>query len=177
MTFRLKKAGQSEDALATAQEAVNIYRELVERDRDIYLPKLSICLNILARFQGEAGRLELATTCTREAVTIYLELLESDFDSFIDLYVTSCESLGKLLISSQRPTEAMRAFSECLKKVLFQIASANDQSSDVLLPQALDLIRRYLDSAEMANIDPDAGVELFAASILGPHLEQSKEFE
>lgn len=98
LTLRLKKASQSEDALATAQEAVNIYRELVERDRDRYLAKLSVCLNILARFQGEAGRLELATTCTREAVTIYLELLERDFDIFIDLYVTSCESLGKLLI-------------------------------------------------------------------------------
>ena len=177
LTFRLKKADQSEDAFATAQEAVSIYRELVERDRDIYLPKLSACLNILARFQGEAGHFELATICTSEAVTIYLELLGRDFDSFINLYVTSCESLGKFLISSRRPTEAMRAFSECLKQVLFRIASANGQSSDALIQRALDLIDHYLDSAEMANTDPDTGVVLFAASILGPHLEQSKEFE
>lgn len=49
-------AGRHSEALAAAQEAVSVYRQLADNDPGAYLPALAMSVNNLAVDLGDAGR-------------------------------------------------------------------------------------------------------------------------
>ncbi len=74
--------GRRVEGLAAAQEAVELYRELVELNRDAYLPDLAASVNNLALRLAEAGRRAEGLAAAQEAETFYRELAASEPDIF-----------------------------------------------------------------------------------------------
>jgi tetratricopeptide (TPR) repeat protein len=58
-------------ALTAAQEAVNLYRPLAQRDPDTFLPGLAMSLRGLGSRLFRSGRHEEALTAIQEAVKLY----------------------------------------------------------------------------------------------------------
>jgi hypothetical protein len=79
---RLAEAGRRADGLAAAQEAVHLRRELVELNRDAYLPGLAMSVNNLAVHLAEAGRRADGLAAAQEAVHLYRELAQADFEVY-----------------------------------------------------------------------------------------------
>jgi hypothetical protein len=66
----------------TAQEATDLYRELVALNRDAYLPDLAGSVHNLANRLAEAGRRADALTTAHEAANLYRELVQIHPDVF-----------------------------------------------------------------------------------------------
>lgn len=75
LAIRQSEAGQREAALATAEEAADIYRELAGRNRDVFLSDLAMSLNTLAIRQSAAGQREAALATATEAAGLFRELV------------------------------------------------------------------------------------------------------
>jgi len=84
------EVGQRAQALATAQEATDLYRELVRLDRDAYLPNLAMSLNNLANIQSEVGHRARALDTAQEAADLYREL----GDAFLAYLAKSLNNLS-----------------------------------------------------------------------------------
>jgi hypothetical protein len=82
LAIRLGEAGRRGEGLAAAQEATTLYRELVELNRDAYLPALAMSVNNLAVHLAEAGQRKQALVLAREASAHYHDLAQTDHDSF-----------------------------------------------------------------------------------------------
>ncbi len=66
----MSEVGQREAALAPAQEAADLYRELAAKAPDAYRPDLAMALNNLATSLSEVGQREAALAPAQEAVAI-----------------------------------------------------------------------------------------------------------
>ena len=64
---RLSEVGQREDALAAAQEAVDLRRSLATAHPDIFTPNLALSLDNLANRLSDLGQRENALTAAQEA--------------------------------------------------------------------------------------------------------------
>ncbi|MBA2324595.1 MAG: hypothetical protein H0V92_11495 [Pseudonocardiales bacterium] len=62
------------EGLAAAQEAVQLYQELVESNRDAHLPNLARSVNNLAVDLAEVDRRVEGLAATQEAAQLYQEL-------------------------------------------------------------------------------------------------------
>ncbi len=82
LAIRLSEVGQREAALAPAQEAVAICRELAAKAPDAYRPDLALALNNLANRLSEVGQREAALAPAEEAVAIYRELAAKAPDAY-----------------------------------------------------------------------------------------------
>ena len=73
---RQSALGEYKKALASATEAVKIYRTLAEKNPDAYpyLPALAMSLNTLGKQQSALRQHEEALASTAEAVRIYRKL-------------------------------------------------------------------------------------------------------
>ncbi|RPK55578.1 hypothetical protein EES42_41895 [Streptomyces sp. ADI95-17] len=74
LSVRLGALGRWEEALTTAREVVEFYREAVQERRDTYLENFADALHNLTTCLQEVGRREEALTAIREAVDIRREL-------------------------------------------------------------------------------------------------------
>ena len=79
---RLSELGRREAALAAAEEAVGLYRELAAARPDAFRPDLAMSLNNLADSLSELGRREAALAAAEEAVGLYRELAAARPDAF-----------------------------------------------------------------------------------------------
>jgi tetratricopeptide (TPR) repeat protein len=70
----LAEAGSTGEALTSAREAVERYRELVRNDRDTHLLAFAISMNNLTLRLAEAGRPHEGLGAAREAVRLHREL-------------------------------------------------------------------------------------------------------
>ncbi len=86
--------GDPQAALATAQEAVILYRGLVQSNRDAVLPDLAMSLNNLANAQSEVGEREAALGTAQEAVALYRELVRRNRDAFLPNLAGSLSNLS-----------------------------------------------------------------------------------
>jgi hypothetical protein len=77
----LSEAGRRAEALAAAQEAVKMRRELVEANRDAHLPHLAQSVYTLAIQLGKAGPRAKALALAREASAHY-DLAQTEPDVF-----------------------------------------------------------------------------------------------
>ena len=78
----LSDLGRREAALAAAEEAVALYRELAAARPDAFRPDLAMSLNNLASRLSELGRREAALAAAEEAVAIRRELAAARPDAF-----------------------------------------------------------------------------------------------
>jgi hypothetical protein len=72
----LAQLGEREPALTTSYEAVAMHRELLETDRDRFLPALARALTNLSACLSRSGRRPAALGAAGQAVAIYRELVE-----------------------------------------------------------------------------------------------------
>ncbi|MBI2888093.1 MAG: tetratricopeptide repeat protein, partial [Chloroflexi bacterium] len=94
--------GRREEALAPAQEAVGLYRELAARQPEAFRPDLAMSLNTLANRLSELGRREEALAPAQEAVAAlapHFLALPPAFApwmrSMVGTYLGVCRALGR----------------------------------------------------------------------------------
>ena len=78
----LSEVGQREAALAPAQEAAALHRELAAKAPDAYRPDLAVVLINLAIRLSEVGQREAALAPAQEAADLYRELAAKAPDAY-----------------------------------------------------------------------------------------------
>jgi tetratricopeptide (TPR) repeat protein len=105
--IRLAYAGRREEALASSEEAVTIFRQLAQSDPDAHLPGLAKSLNDLGTRLLQLGRREEALAPSEEAVTIFRQLAQSDPVTYLSGLAASLNVLGVLLSELGRREDAL----------------------------------------------------------------------
>ena len=165
---RLSEAGQREKALLTAQEAAELYRELVSRNRDAFLPDLAMSLNNLANQLSAAGQRKEALLTAQEAAGLYHELVPKSPDTFVVSYARALGTLGQMLVAVDHLSEAAVVFAAGLEAIL----PWAEKFPQALSGLGLALLKKYVSLLQTAGLKPDTGLLEKAASILGPYLNQ-----
>ncbi len=80
---RLSDAGQRSQALDTATEATNLYRQLAAANPAAFLPDLAMSLNNLAVMLSDAGQRSQALDTATEATNLYRQLAAANPDAFL----------------------------------------------------------------------------------------------
>jgi tetratricopeptide (TPR) repeat protein len=83
--YRLSKLGRREDALADAQEALTVYRELAQQRPDAFLPDLARSLGAMGLIHENSGNAIQAFSCFEEGVAHLYPLFELNHDAFSGL--------------------------------------------------------------------------------------------
>jgi tetratricopeptide (TPR) repeat protein len=107
LAIRLSDVGRAEEALAAAQQAVEIRRRLAERTPAVYEPDFALSLNTLAIRLSDVGRAEEALVHAKESTRIYLELAEHDPDIYEPDLALSLNTLAIQLSQLGRSGQAL----------------------------------------------------------------------
>ena len=78
----LSELGRREDALAAAQEAVSLHRQLAATSPDAFTPGLAMAVNNQAKMLSDLGGPEDALAAAQEAVSLYRQLAATSPDAF-----------------------------------------------------------------------------------------------
>jgi tetratricopeptide (TPR) repeat protein len=127
---RLSALGRREEALAQAQEAVRICRQLEQARPDAFLPDLAGSLNNLAIMLSALGRREEALAQGQEAVRIRRQLAQARPDAFLPKLALSLNNLATMLSDLGRREEALAQGQEAVR-IRRQLAQARP---DAFLP-------------------------------------------
>jgi tetratricopeptide (TPR) repeat protein len=138
--------------VATAQEAVGLYRALAAARPDAFLPNLAKSLSNLAAILSELGRPEGALATVQEALGLYRELAAARRDAFLPDRARSLAVLGGCLGAGGRHNEAAESFHEALA-TLAPLFERHPQAFAGLIAQ---MRRDYLEAAPRAEAQPDA---------------------
>ncbi|MDQ3151053.1 MAG: tetratricopeptide repeat protein [Actinomycetota bacterium] len=111
LAIRLAEVGQRTEALAPAQEAVDIRRRLAETAPAAYLPDLAMSLNNLANHLAEVGQRTEALAPAQEAAQLYRRLAETAPAAYLPNLAASLNNLAIRLAEVGQHDEA-RAVSE-----------------------------------------------------------------
>jgi tetratricopeptide (TPR) repeat protein len=114
LAARLSALGRREPALAAAQEAVALYRELAGQRPDAFRPDLATSLSNLANMLSDLGRREPALAAAQEAVAIRRELAGQRPDAFRPDLAGSLNNLARTLIDLGRREPALAAAQEAV---------------------------------------------------------------
>ena len=109
---RLSGVGRSGEALEAAQEAVGLYRELVEASPAAYTPDLAASLNNLANILSGVGRSGEALEAAQEAVGLYRELAEASPAAYTPDLARSLNNLANIQKEKGQYEEALNVFTE-----------------------------------------------------------------
>ena len=110
----LSELGRRAEALVAAEEAVALYRQLVETTPQAFVPDLAMSLSNLASFLSEVGRREEALAAAEEAVALRRRLAEAAPQAFVPNLATSLNNLASRLSELGRREEALAAAEEAL---------------------------------------------------------------
>jgi tetratricopeptide (TPR) repeat protein len=146
----LSGLGRREEALAQAEEAVRLRRQLAQQRPDAFLPDLAMSLNNLANRLSDLGRREEALAQAEEAVRLYRQLAQQRPDAFLPYLATSLAVVGKI-VAEERPGEAMGSLAEAIR-ILTPFLSRLPHAH---APLARFLCSVYLQAAQAAEIEPD----------------------
>jgi len=127
---RLSDLGRREEALATAEEAVRIRRQLAAVRPDAFLPELAGSLNNLATFLSNLGRREDALATAEEATELYRHLAAARPDAFLPDLAMSLNNLANRLSDLGRREDAL-ATAETAVRIRRHLAAARP---DAFLP-------------------------------------------
>jgi len=174
--------GQREAALVSAQAAVDINRQLSEKNPDAFLPDLAMSLNNLGTMQSELGQREAALASTQAAVDIYQPLSEKNPDAFLPALAMSLNNLGAMqrelgqreaaLASAQAAVDIYQPLSEknpdaFLPDLAMSLNNLGNQQSDLgqreaalASTQAAVDIRRQLSKKNPDAFLPDLAMSL-----------------
>ena len=90
-----RRLDRCEEALASAKETVEIYRELAKKNPDTFLSHLAGSLRKLSDEQTNLGLCEEAIASATEAAEIYLKLAEKNSDAFLPALIEILNSLSQ----------------------------------------------------------------------------------
>ncbi len=119
---RLSDLGRREEALKTAQEAVEIHRALAAERPDAFRPDLAMSLNNLGNMLSELGRREEALETAQEAVELYGALAAERPEAFRPNLAASLNNLANSLSDLGRREQALETAQEAVK--LYRALSA-----------------------------------------------------
>jgi tetratricopeptide (TPR) repeat protein len=88
---------EPDKAIAAAEEAADIWRELASADADQYRPQLAETLSILERWLTESREMEKAITVTGEAAKVHLDLAAVNPDGYHSYLADSRSHLASIL--------------------------------------------------------------------------------
>ncbi len=173
----LAVAGDRDGALATAREAVSLYRELAQAKRAVYTSDLAASLNNVANRQSETGDREGALATAREAAELYRQLAQANPAAHTSDLAMSMSNLAAFqsetgdhesaLATAREAVELRRklAQADCTKYapdlagsltnlVNYQGKTGDHESARVTAREAVDLYRQ-LAQANPAAYTPD----------------------
>ncbi|MCU1358021.1 MAG: repeat-containing protein [Acidimicrobiales bacterium] len=142
----LDAVGRREEALAAAEEAVAIYRVLVEVNPAAYTPALAPSLNNLSNRLNTAGRREEALVASEEAVGVYRVLAEANPAAYTPALAMSLNNLSNHLDTGGRREEALAAIEEAVA-VYRVLVEANPAAYTPDLAVSLNNRSNHLDTA------------------------------
>jgi tetratricopeptide (TPR) repeat protein len=112
--IRLSDLGRREEALAAAAAAVDVYRGLVARRPEAFLPGLAVSLDSLGIALAALGRREEAMAAAAEAVVLLRGLAARRPAAFLPDLASSLNQLGNVLSSLGRREDALAAAAEAV---------------------------------------------------------------
>jgi len=112
LAARLSDLGRRELALAAAEEAAALYRELAAQRPDAFRADLAGSLNNPANRLSDLGRREPALAAAEEAAALYRELAAQRPDAFRPDLATSLNNLAVMLIDFGRREPALAVSEE-----------------------------------------------------------------
>ncbi|MBF0629449.1 MAG: tetratricopeptide repeat protein [Magnetococcales bacterium] len=112
--YRLSNLGRHEEALAAAEEAVAIYRNLSAARPEVFRPDLARSLNSLGNRLSVLGRLGEALAAAGEAVAIHRDLSVAHPEAFLPDLAMTLDILGFSLGDLGRHDEALAAAGEAV---------------------------------------------------------------
>src|SRR6266436_9073471 len=140
-----KDQNRPETARKGYEEALKIYRELAQKNRDIYLPKVAMTLNNLAMLDKDQNRMEAARKGYEEALRIYREFAQKNPDTYLSYVATILNNLAVLHADQDRPEAARTEYEEALK-IYREFAQKNP---DTYLPYVATILNN------LANLDSE----------------------
>ncbi|OLO49126.1 hypothetical protein BKH31_01200 [Actinomyces oris] len=112
---RLSDAGRSVEALEAAQEAVGLFRELVENSPEDHVPGLAGSLNNLANILSGLGRSGEALEVSQEAAGLYRELAQASPAAYTPDLALSLNNLASNLSAVGQDQEALEVAQETVR--------------------------------------------------------------
>ena len=152
-----------EEARKDFTEALQIFRELVQKNPDVYLPGVANTLNNLGILDRGHNRMEEARKEYEEALKIYREQAQKNPDVYLPYVAMTLNILGILDRDQNRMEEAGKDFTEALQ-IFRELVQKNP---DVYLPEvALTLnnlgnIDRAQNRPKEARKDYDEALQIF----------------
>jgi tetratricopeptide (TPR) repeat protein len=182
LCIRLSNLGRHEEALASSQEAVEIYRRLAQTQSTALLPNLATSLINLGNRLSYLGRHEEALAASQDAVDTYRRLAQIRPEAFLSDLAAILNNLGVRLSDLGRREEALTASQEAVDirrglararpdAFLFGLASSlNNLSIDLAglgrHEEALDASQDAVDTyRRLAQTRPDAFLPDLATSL------------
>lgn len=110
----LSEAGRHGEAEAAATEALEIHRELEERNPTLFRPRLAGSLVRLSQVLASAGQHDRAVAPAAEAVAVYRVLQVTDAATFVAELAAALNALGNRLSTVDRKAEAVVVTSEAV---------------------------------------------------------------
>ncbi|MFM9706469.1 effector-associated constant component EACC1 [Streptomyces galilaeus] len=111
---RLAEVGERDHALATAEQAMVIRRQLADADPSGHSYDLARSLSNLSNRLADLERHQEALEAIDEAVTLCRHLAETNPDAFLSDLATMLNNQGAALRETGRPTEAINAAGEAV---------------------------------------------------------------
>ncbi|MBF0440187.1 MAG: tetratricopeptide repeat protein, partial [Magnetococcales bacterium] len=124
LSICLDEDGEKVKALSTIEEAVEICRELVAANSQVYLPNLALSLNNLSNRLGDLGRHAEALPIIEEAVGIHRTLSSANPQAYLPDLALSLNNLSIGLGELDRPAEALPIIEEAVE-IYRTLSSAN----------------------------------------------------
>jgi len=106
---RMSEVGRWNEARDVTERAVKEFRQLVEDDRERYLPDLATAVSNLGSVLAQLGARDDALSVTYEAVALHRELLETDRDRFLPNLARALTNLSACLSRAGRRPAALGA--------------------------------------------------------------------
>ena len=155
-----EKFGQHEEALDTAEQAVEIRRTLAAAQPDTYLPDLTMSLHTMAIRLSELGRHREALDTAEQAVEMSRKLAAAQPDAFC---VELSRSLGTktiVLIGLEQKAEALTTLAEAMAILRPYFLDAPAPFADLMKFH----LQHYIQLSQQLESEPDA-------ELLGPIIE------
>jgi len=121
---RLSNAGRHQEALAAAEEATRIHRQLAEANPTAHLPDLALALTNLGGCLLDMGRRQQALAPAEEAVAIRRRLAEANPAAYLPDLAASLNNLAAILSDMGRRQEALAPAEEAVA-IRRRLAEAN----------------------------------------------------
>ena len=112
---RLSALARNKEALEVGDEAVGVFRDLVVRNSDVYLPDFGSSLDVIAPILHTVGRRDKAFNAVLQSLTIRRELVRRNRNAYLFDFAISLSNFGTMLAAVGRPKPALDAARDALE--------------------------------------------------------------